>query len=183
MYGNDYDYANGRLAGTIVRNGKYPIRVHGVRGDGICECATILRGTHKEIHLDDLDLSSPAMGFVPERSSYLVRQPKREDWRQGLRSNNVKDLIKGGAVRDVDIFKAIVGKFPPLSQVLESATFEGGVHPFHRNWAVEVVGGVIHLHYKWFGVVGCWEKEHEPQLNEGYEELSQQLQEVLDACA
>ena len=83
------EYANSRLAETIVRIGDVPIYVVCVRAGMVVEY-TILDSDDDSVHtckLEELNLEPVPLGYFNTHKSayYASRQPRRDDWRQGLR--------------------------------------------------------------------------------------------------
>lgn len=183
MYGKDYRYANTRLQGTIVRRKgtNKPLRVIGVVRDGTAHCSTVLRGLERQVHLDELDCTSPELGFVntDKECFYMARVPKREDWRQGLRENNVTILDKPVRPREKDIYHAIADTYPTFDKCVQFVQEEGGTMAFHKDWAVRFKAETICLVYKYFGVVGEVDDAGNILLRDGYKELQQSCEEAI----
>lgn len=151
MY-DDAEYARSRIEETLVRLDGEPVYVHQVTQELIARVTHPLRfdGVVSDVKLGDLTLESPKLGWVNTEggAAYVSRIPKREDWRQGVRRNNLTTLtgrdIRGLDTRD--IARCIKGTYPRLQDVVK----QRGLVAWSREWAVE--NGL--LHYKHYGVVG-----------------------------
>ena len=191
MYGTDYEYASSRLNGTIIRKGKRPYLVREVSRDGTAHVETIINGNSREFKLSELDVSTPELGMVNcgrGRVCYLARVPRRDDWRQGLRKRTVSVL--GGEKVKVDnklIYKAILGRYPSLSEAISDSMDEGAHIAFHRHWSLYYRNDVLELHYKWYGKAGtmssdCQDIKLVSTNKYQFEHLIQALREVLYEC-
>lgn len=166
MYGKDYRYASTRLNGTIVRRKDkcgHPVVVNHIGRDGTVSCETVITRRERTCTLDDLDLSSPELGMVNTKGNiaYLARCPKRNDWRQGLRRNNVKVMYGQAEVTDKLIYRAIRGRYPSLQDAISEAMEDGVKIAFHRHWAVSYDNRSrrIVLFYKWYGKAGTMDED------------------------
>lgn len=185
MYDKDYEYANSRLEGTIVRNGKHPVLVRCVNPDGTVDVETVVTGKRRSFHLDELNLASPPLGMTNTRSGaiYLARKPMRRDWRQGLRSNNITCLTGNQEITTRLIYSAIRGSYPKLGVAIDDCMTNEISVAFHREWSVswddrrrEVV-----LNYKWYGAAGTIDPEtYMYELKDGPDYLFTHLREALD---
>ena len=185
MYDKDYEYANSRLEGTIVRNGKQPVKVLCVNANGTVHAETVITAKRKEFHLDELDLSSPPLGMPNTASGavYLARKPMRRDCRQGLRSNNITCLNKRIEITSRLIYGAILGRYPTLALAIDDCMTKGISVAFHREWSVswderkrEVV-----LNYKWHKNAGVIDPDTNMyELKDGEDYLFTHLHEALD---
>ena len=164
MYGNDYRYANTRLNGTIVRRGDHPVMIKHIENDGTVHCETVITRRDRMCEFSELDLSSPELGMVNTKGKviYLARCPKRDDWRQGLRRNNLK-ILMGGALEITDklIYRAIRGRYPTLEDAIADSMEDGIPVAFHRHWAVSYDHRRrrVDLLYKWYGKAGTMDTE------------------------
>jgi hypothetical protein len=106
MYKDDLAYVAMRLNATVVRYKKegclvYVNRVY--RDDDRSLHAEVSKLDKEEeqfdVALEDLNLSSPMLGNTNHQghSLYIARMPKRNDWRQGLRPENLVYISKGRA--------------------------------------------------------------------------------------
>lgn len=64
MYGDDWQYADSRLQGTIVRHDGKAVLVEGVGKKGAIISALRKDAEPKIVKLDDLDLSPVKLGFA-----------------------------------------------------------------------------------------------------------------------
>lgn len=162
MYKDDYQYAATRLIGTIVKYGGEPVEVVDFE-NGTVSIKNLVSDMCTEVDLSSLDLTPVKLGYVDidGRIVYVARVPKREDWRQGLRNNNINlNLEKEWIVR------CILGKYEPFKSQSEKDSF-----CWHRDWAVYMG----ELHFK-KNKVGTYAKGSEvPLLDEHYKFLEEAL--------
>lgn len=186
MYGKDYNYAATRISGTIVRIAKdgEPVLVDNVYHNGICTVSHIgkINQDHKEVHLDELDLTPVKLGYIncAGQAAYLMRVPvRRGPNNQGLRAensmcNNGRRLF--GLPMDA-LRNCILGRYPSFEKARVSSVGKRDEPPkciaFDRHWAVQ--GN--HLLYKNNLIVGRIENK-KPVLDERYKHLRESLSEV-----
>jgi hypothetical protein len=172
MYGTDYRYARTRLIDTVVQNkeGK-PFKVEEITNDGVmigCD----LSGERVVSPLDESILQSHKLGFVNMggRAVYVVRKSLRNDWRQGLRPNNVIGICERGCinVRFREIMLSIEGSYVKLDMVEQSLQESISV-PISRSFAVNNNGQVIH---GVSGVVGLF-REGKLAFTKGFEKFKE----------
>lgn len=156
MYGKDYSYASSRLCGTIVRHKGNPVMVESISYTGHATVSTVVTHKQYETHLDELDVSCPEMGMLNTlgRLKYVVRMPMRRDWKQGVRRNNVKDILHGTRLTDKEIYRVIRGNYPSYAEAICKTMEEDYPVAFHRHWAVSLDGDRLKLLYKWYGTAG-----------------------------
>jgi hypothetical protein len=157
VYKDDYSYADTRLNGTVVRwNNKafYVLSVH----HGGTVAGKLLEniendGGYLEVHASELDVSSPPLGFVNCRghACYIMRVPRRDDWRQGLRQRSLKSLtgISMPSVSMCSLAQAIENNYPTFDEALAKSLHCDNV-AWHRHWAV----GNGRIYYRTMGSVG-----------------------------
>lgn len=122
------EYAATRLVDTIIMHNNEPVFVHkiGVKDDKISvRCTRLLDEEDKvmEVYLSECDINPVSLGYVnyKKSASYIMRTPKRNDWRQGLRMLNIVD-VEGSSPRGIPyrvIAQTIMGKFPTFQSSLE----------------------------------------------------------------
>ena len=186
MY-DDLEYAQGRLVGTVVRDGDgEPVYVGEVEiYDGSIEvCCTPLKDDkisdlsfndfidleycrENSIDINEVSLASPPLGYCNTRVGpvYVSRQPLRRDWRQGIARGNLNTRVfTFGELR-----KTILGEYPTF--IWAAANPLGGA--WHRHFAVK--DGEIHYRGEKVGL-----SSDSPTLIEGYEWLEEYLKESLE---
>jgi len=187
MYVDNKDYVQMRLVGTIVRDLKAGglVTVLDVydtpRGLYTTVCKVGVEDDDDEerednqyrICLDDLDLSSPSLGNIDfEGSTYYVsRLPKRNDWRQGLRKDNLV-FVHGGVryyynLPSMDVLSAPVYNKYKLYRKGQA---------FSREFSVDKDGDVW---YKCREKVGK-DVDGVPILHEKFEWLKEALEDALE---
>lgn len=176
---DDWEYASTRLSGTVVRlKSGLPVNVHDVGRSGANITNYSNGGNERTVPLKDLNVKPVQLGFVNcgDEVSYLVRIPKRNDWRQGMRNNNTTTMYgcgKDGLTKS-SIAKTIMGRYPTYA--LARAISEGGVTvAWHRHWALSGDGKLL---YKAKGVVGSL-LAGRPVLSPEYSYLSEYLEESM----
>lgn len=152
MY-DTWEYANTRLNGTIISliTGA-PIFVHSV-GPRFMVHYNLLNEEFDKARackISEVNLEPVALGFcnTPKGAVYLSRQPKRDDWRQGLRDNTITSNPARGKVPLKCIDEAIKGVKVDVNKALTYSAESGRMVAFHRYWAVER-GKLFH---KWYMV-------------------------------
>lgn len=122
MY-DDIDYASTRLNDTVVQKvGGEAFYIHHLESeDGAIKAfGNVLDGDTESVNLSDLKLRGFKLGYFNKDGCalYLMRVPKRRDWRQGLRSNNVSCRRRSGngitSVSTSTIMKALDYKYPTI---------------------------------------------------------------------
>ena len=85
------DYAASRLVDTIVRIGQDPVRIISVNDLAAIEVESLIRARRKRVNFNELNLEPVQLGYVNYQGQavYACRMPKRNDWRQGLRYDNM----------------------------------------------------------------------------------------------
>lgn len=124
----DVGYASERLSGSIVRHEGIPVYVDGINEDG--EAAIRKLASDKGFYYvpyDELDLTPVPLGNINVNGSVMFakRMPKRRDWRQGLRENNLHSEVVHGDEQRVratctDLLNTILGIFPSIKTCIES---------------------------------------------------------------
>lgn len=180
MYGNDWEYAGTRLHETVVRWGDKPIYVEAV---GAAGAISRLLGSDKMelIPLDDLNLKPVSLGYINYHrvASYVVRVPKRRDWRQGMRHGNIRS-ISGLPAQEIPLDKmvdTISGKYPSYRFCLEGVNRNYQSLAWHRHWAVvkPIRPGNLTICYKGEAVGSVIEGQ--PMLDEKHQYLKEYLKE------
>lgn len=146
------DYAMRNLCGTFVihKGTNNFVKVTNVYDDLmtvelLCEIFHISNHQTGVCKLSELSLNSPALGMANLNGNvcYVSRIPKREDWRQGLRRNNLSLKFLGPdfhmRIYDLNnIFKSLnktrKGKLPSFIEA--SSARDDKARAFHREWVV-----------------------------------------------
>ena len=151
------DYAESRLAGTLVRHNDVPVYVRGVNSSLVCFVRDVLQGNEYEVSIDDLNLKSPPLGFVNDGHScfYISRRPMRRDWRQGVRTNTVvNQTVKDMQVSKRTIALCMKGKYPKKSVALSKLRTGVREIAISREFSLSMLGKKVMVNYKWYGTVG-----------------------------
>lgn len=176
MYEGDWEYAKSRLEGTVVSYNDRPVLVSSVGSDGV-EINNFYNGESLGVvELGDLDFTPFKLGFVNHRgiATYLARVPKRDNWKQGMRENNVRALYgaDSNTLAKRKIFDTIVGNFPSYEDACSGCAGASSI-AWDRDWALSSDGEIL---YKYFGVVGKVEMGF-PHFNPGKEYLVDRFEE------
>lgn len=121
MY-NTSEYADSRIAGTVVLLKRKPVFVERVlRGKAIANTFDA-KPRRLLCKVESLSVLSPNMslGFYNNNGTayYLSRKAMRNDWRQGLRPNNVLS-IPYKEVSNSDIASCLLRRYPTFLQAIE----------------------------------------------------------------
>ena len=182
MYIDDRNYTAMRLENTVVRDKKEGVLVTVVdvyeTPEGLMAIVNPF-GNNKaryETLLCDLDLSSPPLGNVTYKETvvYVARLPLRNDWRQGLRRENLVYVFEGRLYKyllpSLSVLKTpVYNKYPTYKKCL------GKNKAFSRTFSLDKEGNIW---YKCRDIVG-----HDflgtPKLDEKYTWLEEALQDAL----
>lgn len=178
MYGDDYEYANSRLAGTVVRHEGEPFFVENVlEGMTVVGAYLLDLSDITEVGFRELNLKPVPLGMcnTEESVAYLSRLPMRRDWKQGLRKGNFVSMFGPDAalISPDHLRNTIIGKYPTFDRALDHVA-HGFPAAWHRDWYLFK----NEVRYKSFGKVGCL-KDGNPILIKDYEYLQESLQESL----
>lgn len=186
----EYDYADSRIRGTIVKHKGEPVYVSSVNRDG----AKIRRfnaeqfAPEERVNLNKIDCSPFKLGYVNlyGRASYIVRVPKRNDWRQGLRPQNLQSLSGVGIqfIPESKLYHMLVNQYPSLGDCFDKIKYYSNVGinkpgaAWHRDWAVTLeVPNKYLLNYRG-SVVGKF-INNEPKLDDKFIHLREALVSAL----
>jgi len=178
MY-SEVDYARTRLEGTVVLHDNKALRINHITSDRVIQ-GTLLQGREVEVSMDDCQLAQHKLGFVNRDGNvfYVQRLPKRRDWRQGLRTNNVvgfrigRDRIE--RISDTTIMKCLEGNFPSVADALDEVVRCDVPVAISRSFALVPKRGGICVQYKQRGIVGVY-RDGEFVLSDKYKYLKPAL--------
>lgn len=140
MYGKDYDYAASRLIDSVVRlvESGEPVIVEDISVRTGETFVTRLRdNAYFSVALDDLDVKPVPLGWCNTRygGTYLMRIPKRRDWKQGLRRGTCfSSKVRYDNIPRADLAACILGKYPTITSLL--AKLPRVVVGWSRRWAL-----------------------------------------------
>lgn len=186
MYRDNPDYVAGRLRGTMVRYQGEPVIVGGCDrsiGGGLVLYYTDLQGVRSDwTPIAQFNLVSPPLGYANTDGTawYIARQPKRHDWRQGLRRENLC-VISSSGQRGYDfgdlkpVAAAIKGEYPQYQEVLERVEDIYQSCAFSKNFSID---DTHKLWYKGSKLVGDI-RHGAPQLSKRFRYLEEVLQEDI----
>lgn len=175
------DYADSRLRDTVVRFQGKPAYLTRVDNDLNAFIRLDLDSEdEKVVHLDELELSSPPLGYFNSgnKAHYFSRRPLRNDYRQGIRPNQIVVLSGTASPSWGRLMQCIEGKFPSLEEALKTLEQRSMKSvAFSREFCLFKEKGKILLVRSWKGRVGEV-VEGKINLDKGKEHLSKLL-EVL----
>ncbi len=185
-YGDDHEYADSRVRGTVVMHDGEPVHVdnvfrHDETGVPTAVIRHIVTGKSSAVDLKSLDLEPFNLGYVnyANSASYICRAPMRRDYKQGMRHQNIKSQY---GYRSCDIpfagfYDTIMNKFPPYGVCLNLVGKKGiESWAWHLNWAVDNKGNLLH---KFGEIVGTVQHNTTPVLFDTYKHLQESLEETL----
>lgn len=177
-YGNDWEYANNRLQGTIVRLNDEPVFVHEVRRDMKAEVSK-LEDIYNAFIADgrELDLTPVPLGMCNfnHNAHYLSRVPLRRDWRQGLRRENfISPTCDHAAIPPALLAKVIKGEYPALKECFDLVKKGALAAAWSRRWAIGRDSTLIYKNK----VVGT-SKDGVLLLNKEFQFLAEALEEAV----
>tara|TARA_R110000823_G_C15952958_1_gene502519 strand:+ start:5938 stop:6477 length:540 start_codon:yes stop_codon:yes gene_type:complete len=174
------EYAASRLLDTLVRFRGKAVKVLCVFHDMTCDIYHMSGGWRAKVHLDDLDLRSPPLGFVNKGSGcmYIARKPMRHDWRQGVRPNSVIDVRQNYRPSFESIAKCIDGEFPTITKAFSMLSGDYKEVALSREFSITRNRGKHMINYKWYGKVAVLE-EGVPKLSSKYKYLQKEVEKLL----
>lgn len=184
MYYDDLEYANKRLAGTLVRDitgSPFVVSsVDSIGGKFVCFGTHLVSQQTEAVPLEKIDLTPVPLGFFNHeyRMYFSCRKPMRSDWKQGLSNKSL--LIYGTTDRFGFgvLTQPILNTYPKLNRALEilSKRVSGSV-AFSRDFGIAKKDKELLLFYRKYEV-GKVEKNL-PVLNRDKFFLGQHLEEVV----
>lgn len=209
-YADDVEYARSRLVETIVRVGGVPVLVNVIEGKNAVHCTDLTTGNLITVKLKDLDINPVPLGYanVHNVALYVVRTPKRQDWRQGLRQNTIRvtslkqnvappipalddapiarpraapRLERAFAINYTDLVPTIMGTYPKVDEVFDKFKAKKNMssHAFSRNFAITRLGDLI---FKGVFSVGKISPKKDYELERKYDFVRELLEEELIAA-
>ena len=169
------EYASSRLQDTIVKYGGRAVSVCRVEEDLTCVIRRLGTIETHVVPLSELDLTPIRLGYVNfERGSYyLQRVPKRNDWRQGLRNNNVNH----GILLEPCLSELLEGIYPSLGECVDATESGHDEKAFSRFFSVSQGGCLNYKGRRHVGEV----RGGKPVLLGDFKFLEEVLKESLDA--
>ena len=191
---DNLEYARSRLAGTIVRDKKGKARsIVAVDKGSLDKKIYVIHSGLGESNLknktdaiENMDLTPVRLGFAHSIGeygiSYLTRQPRRNDWRQGLRPNSLASSWGDDSryVGNNDLRRVIEGVgYLNFHLAVDEVENNGGFTSICPNWAMGYGGSSnLGLYYKYMGKVGDI-VNNAPRLGGKYAYLSEAMEREL----
>ena len=184
MYSNDnVEYARQRLNETIITHQGKAVMVVDVNKQGakkplLIISTEILTGKQIADSIDNYDLTPVKLGFVNAKNNvgYVARKPLRNDWRQGLRANQVIVPYSSSGkffIDFKDIAKTIEGIFPTIEEIRDMKMMRA----FSRDFSVDKNDDI---YYRAFGKVGNFiDKTRNFLLDAKFFWVEERLKEVV----
>lgn len=176
MYGSDFNYAESRLSGSIVRVAKTnePVYVEAVSiASGLANIKFLSDSHQDTMHIDGLNLKPVPLGWCNQAAgaTYLSRIPKRQDWKQGIRAQTCfSSTTRFNNIRHRDLANCIMGKYPTLASLQHKPWAK--LVAWSRKWASDgefLYHGVV-------GQVGTMDENGFPVLGEAFSYLKESLE-------
>ena len=192
MY-EDYEYAADRLCGCVVRYEDKPVYVDHMDHD---QASIMVMGGSNHYQMVDykkLDLTPVPLGNVNINGGvvFAKRMPKRRDWRQGLRSNNmtadrvIGDVFDRLNVTGKHIANTIMGVYPSIYDCInhiECGEAEGMAFSRHFSVGPKLPDGyTLYYRKEIVGTVslGADKQTVNTSLDEKYKFLQEYLAEEI----
>jgi len=182
MYGKDGNYANSRLADTVVSLLGKLVMVRHVTDDCIAHCQDLVSGEDMEVNLDELDVKPRKLGWVNTHKlscHYLARIPLRQDWRQGMRERNIRFINSDLRVCDIGfggLIDCLQKPYPTFEECVRKVSNGHKSAAWSCEWAIDRTFKVL-----WRGnrIVGGLTPNKKPKLAKRYAYLKESLGESL----
>lgn len=186
---SEAEYAQAKLGGTIVRYGNIPVTVLSVSQDGTVIYSVLGSEEHGQCKLKQLDINPVPLGYANLNKSvlYICRRPMRQDWRQGLRKQNmtcpenISINVQPGTLHNV-----IKGIYPSYDECVEKLGHYTSVQgiAFNREFAIRRLPEIpdFRLEYKGFLTCGGVAKNGRIDLFEPYFWLDEVLTLAVNAA-
>lgn len=147
MY-DDFFYAKNRLTQTIVRTKRTGrlVRVLDVNEKFMCTVEVLNTDRLERVTLSKLDLTPVPLGYVQDGKTctYIMRAPLRNDWRQGLRAQQVRAIVNGDLVpanfdklSNMALYRTVNGLYPTFKQACRQLVLGRAECAFHRHWSIQ----------------------------------------------
>jgi hypothetical protein len=173
MFNNDVSYAYSRLVGTVMKAKNFDtgvVQVNNVNVKGSSKI--IVSGYNKNMEgfvggLEELEFNVGPLGYANTKSMggiYLVRDPIRRLWKQGVQSRNLTFITDGELANGLSgnfcssrdflfsLADCLFGVYPNVGQALDFVEESGKVSAISKHFGIDsnyrllnksqVVGGV-----------------------------------------
>lgn len=181
------DYAASRLVGTLVRYADTNdlALVADINDEFICSLQK-LNGDSDHVHIERLNLKPPRLGYINRNNDclYLTRVPKRQDWKQGLRYENMLIVndhnSQSSQYRYSDMVEMVKGNYPSISECFKKVSSGKRIamafdYDFGLSFCAEDKGEVcVNLLYGGVGIVGTF-NGNVFKLDEQYKYLKERI--------
>lgn len=154
MYGEDWEYADSRLADTVVCHNGRPFYVHRIMPAMVAMGIDLVSNKDVSVPAVELELTPVKLGYCNfnKKAFYVCRIPSRR-YKQGLRKDNMRcTALNGGAARleYAQLANTIMGVFPDFQKCIDNVV---NLHSmaWNRDWAMDKLGFV---YYRGTDIVG-----------------------------
>ena len=177
MYGEDWEYADSRLADTVVCHNGKPFYVSRILPDMTAAGIDLVANKDVTVPAVELELTPVKLGYCNfnKKAYYVCRIPSRR-YKQGLRKDNMLCRALSGAPARLEyaqLANTIMNVFPDFKKCLDSVAVLHSM-AWHRDWAMDKGGSV---YYRGTDVVGSL-VEGKVVLSTQYTYLKEALAEV-----
>lgn len=174
------DYAGSRINGTVVMLKRCPVYVNRVTRDKIVLCHTLGRG-RRDIKgdLSAFNLTNYQLGYFNHDGTayYMSRKAMRQDWRQGLRVNNVRCSPIKYDLCNLDIAQCLRQRHPTFSEALVMIGKGAGSCAWTKDLCV-----THRQQIKWKGLVVGTIDDSAINLNKKFKFLAKLIGESTHEC-
>jgi len=180
-------YANDRLVNTIARVKNTPAMIQKITDTKVQWVDLSEFNTNPVLRadpLEDLDINPVPLGYCNHKDSavYLMREPIRRDWKQGLRCQTLMALrdgeeIKSASIAYEDLAKTIIGDYPTFGKVFQTAVDKA--LPYSVAWDRSfMVKHTLEIVYREEVVIGKIDINADP--NHGVVDINPSMEWVLE---
>jgi len=183
-YNSDYEYANAKLGGSIVRHNGLPVVVKSVDiGNGRTILKHLLTGASEIVDLKDLDLEPIELGYCNwPFAIYLARLPVR-NWRQGLRQDFIYSAHPIENIYSNQFYNMVQGIYPTIMNCVNSIYCEEAFKKaFSKVFALGKTNttGILDFFYKDYKVGELdINRPLIPKLYPDYKYLTEMVEETI----
>jgi len=189
-YGSDYEYAGTRLRETLLVIDGRPQWCTDVLSNGmVCSMDPISGMDFDNVHLEDIDLTPPKMGFVNTETTcrWSCRLPARH-YKQGLTEKNtfLEGGLSGIGLNSNPMYAMLRGQYPSMLDALDFiVNGEAKSQAFSRSMGLvkQVNGAVVSYRSTKVATIALGKdpKDFELKFLEEYNFLEDDFEELI-AC-
>lgn len=187
--GIEYDYpeyAGTRLIGTCVLLNNQVVYVENLDDNGVAYLRDIKADTTLQSNFKDLSVNSLKLGFINKNKTcyYVARKPKRNDWKQGVRYENIEVYDGVASIPRVisykDLVQCLSNTYPRLvTCFVNVSTGKRIKQAFSRDFCLSFCSEdrgerCVLVEYSFLGVIGSYNGKSF-KLDEQFKYLKERL--------